>query len=403
MQDQAPITTEIVTDAELRESLHEEQFFASESHSGTLLIAVTMLAMLWANSPWAQSYHDIWHLHTTLPILGKQHLHAIINDGLMAVFFLVVGLEIKREALLGSLASRRKAGLPVLAALCGIIVPALIYLCATSIGAPQQGWGVPVATDIAFALAMLQIFGRNMPAGARAFLSALAISDDIGAIAIIGFFYSSALNIMALAVAFGACGLLYALNKLKIRLLLPYLAIGMGLWLAMFHSGVHPTIAGVLLAAAIPLRGTDSNADLSPLGRLEKILEPFSAWFVIPLFAFANAGIKVDLAHDGVGPVAMAIAAALVIGKPLGICLFSRLAVAFNIGELPPNVTWRHLFATSCLGGIGFTVSLFIAALAFAEGSNNFDQAKVGIILGSLLSVATGAWALRIVAPKLVR
>ena len=313
----------------------------------------------------------------------------------MAVFFLLVGLELKREMLAGELASPRQAGLPIAAALGGLTIPAIIYFLANAGGPGARGWAMPMATDIAFALGALSLAAPRAPSGLKIFLAALAIVDDMAAVLVIALFYTRGL-------AWGAMGMagvillgLVALNLLRVRRLWPYLILGVGLWFFVYESGVHATIAGIVLAFTIPARGLKnaSEATSTPLVRLEHKLHGFSAFVVMPLFAFSNAGV--ELSGTAAGPVAFGILFGLVLGKPLGIFGASVVAVRLRLGALPEGVTWRMLFGCACLGGIGFTMSLFIGMLAF-EGTPVLDAAKVGVLAGSIVAGVLGAVVLRV-------
>jgi NhaA family Na+:H+ antiporter len=374
-----------------------QEFFRTEAATGVLLFASACAALLAANSPWAGVYHHLWE--TPFAVAAGTHqlsltLHQWINDGLMAVFFLLVGVELKREMLAGELASPRQAGLPIAAAFGGLTVPAIIYFLANAGGPGARGWAVPMATDIAFALGALSLAAPRAPGGLKIFLAALAIVDDMGAVLVIALFYTRDL-------AWGAMGMagvillgLVALNLLRVRRLWPYLMLGAGLWFFVHESGVHATIAGIVLAFTIPARGlkSASQAASTPLVRLEHKLHGFSAFVVMPLFAFSNAGV--ELSGTAAGPVAFGIIFGLVLGKPLGIFGASVLAVRLRLGALPEGVTWRMLFGCACLGGIGFTMSLFIGMLAF-QGTPLLDDAKVGVLVGSIVAGILGAVILR--------
>lgn len=381
------------------------EFVRSEAASGTLLLACACVALAVANSPWADGYHHV--LATTLSIAGPGQalsltVHEWINDALMGVFFLLVGLEIKREALVGELASPRQAALPIVAAVGGMLVPALVYLVVNGGGVEARGWAIPMATDIAFALAALSLLARRAPGGLRAFLAALAIVDDMGALLVIALFYATAIAWAALAKAAVCVIALAALNMTGVRRLTPYLVVGVVLWYFVHQSGVHATIAGVILAFSIPAtRQQEAAVDfdpaseefMSPLVRLEHALQGFSAFVVMPLFALSNAGVSLGSLSGG--SVTLAVVLGLTIGKPLGITAAAMAAVRLRLAALPDGVTWTALHGCAWLGGIGFTMSLFIATLAF-EGTTFLDAAKVGILSGSLLSGAIGAIVLRL-------
>jgi len=354
----------------------------SQSLSGLLLLAATIVAMIWANSDARDSYHALWEL----PI-GGMSLHHVINDALMALFFLMVGLEIKHELQDGALASVRQAALPIVGAIGGMLVPAAIYT-AIAVGSPAaRGWGIPMATDIAFALGVMALLGDRVPAGLRIFLAALAIADDIGAVLVIGLFYTSHIAIGALAAVLALVGLLLVCNKRGVRSPWPYIALGLLLWVAVYKSGVHASIAGVLLAFTIPARGNSSVEQT-----LEHALQFPVSYGVVPLFALANAGVALphDLGALMASTAAVATAAGLLIGKPIGIAGAAWIAVRMRWASLPTGATWLGLIGVSLLGGIGFTMSLFVAALAFGT-SAHLDAAKLGVLSGSLCAGALGA------------
>ncbi len=414
-----------------------QEFFRTEAAGGALLVACAGLALAVANSAWADTYHRL--LATTLTIAAGGHglslsVHQWINDGLMAVFFLLVGLEIKREALGGELASLRHAALPIAAALGGMVVPASIYFLANGGGIESRGWAIPMATDIAFALGALALVAPRAPNGLKIFLAALAIVDDLGAVLVIALFYTGQIVWSAMGMAALILLLLIALNLLRIRRLTPYVVLGLGLWFFVHESGVHATIASVLLAFAIPTRTRINTAEFSakargllddfdrmetgdlivltskgqqdaivglerasefvtaPLLRLEHALHGFSAFVVMPLFAFSNAGI--DLTASAGARVTLAVILGLAIGKPLGITAAAWVVVRLRLAALPENVSWMALHGCAWLAGIGFTMSLFIATLAF-QGTSLLDPAKLGILGGSILAGTVGAVVVR--------
>jgi Na+:H+ antiporter, NhaA family len=421
------------------------RFAKMEAAGGILLLTCTLVALVWANSPWAVFYARFGHAHAFVGFEDRvlaESLHFWINDGLMAFFFFLVGLEIKREILIGELASIRQAALPMSAAVGGVIAPALIYWALNG-GLPSaSGWGVPMATDIAFALGIMALLGSRVPPSLKLFLAALAIVDDIIAVLVIALFYTSTISWFHLGAA-GLC-LVLALfaNKLGITSTIIYALIGIGLWLAMLHSGVHATLAGILLAFTIPARTQlnpiafyensseilgrfkaaddprteffssgqqlafleleeQCNVAQPPLQRIEHGLQPWVALLIMPLFALVNAGVDIrgfSLASL-VDPVTMGIVLGLVIGKPLGITLASWLFVVMKIAVKPPSLSWVQIHGAAWLGGIGFTMSLFIAALAFDE-EKLVDIAKVAIILGSLIAGGIGSYILIKTAPK---
>ena len=392
-----------------------QRFFRTETAGGSVLLLFGIAALVLANSPLAEAYERLWQIRLTVG--SAEHslsltLHQWINDGLMAVFFLLVGIEIKRELVVGELASVRKAALPIACAIGGMIVPAAFYWICNMSGPSARGWGIPMATDIAFALGALALIAPNAPAGARVFLAALAIVDDMGAVLVIAIFYSSALAWSPLVAAAFIVVLLIGLNAMGVRHLWPYLLAGTALWYFMHESGVHATVAGVALAFTIPTRTRINAVESSrkarrisgrfgrtkgvtaPILRFEHVLHNFSAFVVMPLFAFANAGVRIGgpLDHPG---VTVGVFLGLVVGKPLGITAAALGAVKSRIGELPGGVGWTSLLGYACLAGIGFTMSLFIAMLAFDE-TGLVNAAKSGILAGSLLAGIAGAIFLRI-------
>jgi NhaA family Na+:H+ antiporter len=416
-----------------------ERFFRTETAGGSVLLLFGIAALLLANSPLAGAYQHLWQIRLTFGI--TEHplsltLHQWINDGLMAVFFLLVGLEIKRELIVGELASVRKAALPIACAIGGMIVPAAFYWVCNPSGPNARGWGIPMATDIAFALGALALIAPNAPTGARVFLAALAIVDDMGAVLVIAIFYSHALAGGALVAAAVILALLIGLNTMGVRHLWPYLLAGTALWYFMHESGVHATVAGVALAFTIPTHtrikagefsqkarrildrfdrtesgdqfvltskaqqealfafGQTSQGVTAPSLRLEHALDNLSAFVVMPLFAFANAGVRIGGQLDH-AEVTVGVLLGLVVGKPLGIGAAALGAVKSGIGELPGGVGWTSLLGYACLAGIGFTMSLFIAMLAFDE-TGPLNAAKSGILAGSLLAGIAGAFVLRI-------
>lgn len=405
------------------------RFLEVESASGIALLLCTIVALYAANSVYAEAYQHFWETHAFVGFGGYRldlSLHHWINDALMTLFFFVVGLEIKREMVAGELSSLGKAALPVFAAAGGMLVPAGIYL-ALQYGEPgERGWGIPMATDIAFVVGILAVFGSRVPIGLKIFLLALAIVDDIGAILVIALVYSDSPDLTMLALAAGGFVLTYCFNRLGVRTVSIYVIIGAGIWLAVLQSGIHPTIAGVLLGLLTPANAWIGRTSLreaiasmvgrlgdseqnpssteisheelsilsfaarestSPLVRLEMFLHPWVGFAIMPVFALANAGVAVQLSAI-TDPVAVAVAAGLVLGKPIGIFVFSYFAVVIGLARLPTNVTWPMLAAGGCLAGIGFTMSLFIANLALADSL--LDAGKVGILTGSAISATIG-------------
>lgn len=423
-----------------------KRFAHVDGASGIILLIVTAIALIWANSPWAESYAHFWHTEITLRIGSFSLSHSLvhwIDDGLMAIFFFYVGLEIKREVLVGELASLRKAALPLTAALGGMVVPALIYVLFNGVDGPSsRGWGIPMATDIAFALGILALLGKRVPASLVVFLAALAIADDIGAVLVIAIFYTSELSFLYLAIGIGAFLLAVIANVLGARNPITYGIIGVVAWLAFLKSGVHATIAGVMLAMAVPakqrinlrrfidygeyllnkLKGAKNIENsafstheqstliqtledscehvMTPLQRYEHGLENWVAYFIMPIFALANAGVVIggNLAADFQSPVGLGIIAGLVLGKQIGITLFSWASVRMGIATLPRGVTWRHIYGVSWLAGIGFTMSLFVANLAFGE-SEFGAMSKVGILCASVIAGTVGYIILRRTPP----
>jgi Na+:H+ antiporter, NhaA family len=384
-----------------------QKFAELEAAGGILLIGCTIAALFWSNSPWAGSYFHLWHTDVTFGLAGprfSQPLHFWINDGLMALFFLLVGLEIKRETLVGELASFRKAALPVAAALGGMIIPAAFYVFFNHGGPGAPGWGIPMATDIAFALGVLALLGDRVPASLKVFLAALAIVDDIGAVLVIAFFYTEKISWAAL----GMGGLLFvallAANRAGVRHLLIYAVLGIGLWLAFVQSGIHPTVAGVLLAATIPARvasRADRESGESPMLRLEHTLIPWNRYVIMPVFALVNAGVALGAgaARSIVTPISLGVICGLVVGKPVGILLFSWLATRSRLAAMLEGIGWRQIAGVGMLAGFGFTMSLFIAHLAFGE-MPALETAKVGILAASVFSGLAGALFLLVIPPN---
>ncbi|KWT03276.1 Na+/H+ antiporter NhaA [Pseudomonas amygdali] len=369
-----------------------KRFFAAEAAGGLILMAAALAALIVANSPLADSYFAA--LHTVLAGMSVAHW---INDGLMAIFFMLVGLEIKREMLAGQLASWSQRALPGFAALGGMVVPALIYV-AFNWGQPDTigGWAIPAATDIAFALGVLSLLGKRVPLSLKIFLSALAILDDLGAVLIIALFYTSDLSIPMLLAALGSIAVLVALNRLGVKKLLPYLIVGALLWFFMLQSGIHATLAGVALALCIPL-GKPAEEASSPLLHLEEKLHPWVAFAVVPVFGFANAGVSLSgiTADKLLGPVPLGVALGLLIGKQVGIFALAALAIRAGLARLPDGSNWGQLYGVAALCGIGFTMSLFIGALAFPGAPELVYEVKVGVLIGSVLSALLGVVVLR--------
>ena len=420
-----------------------QRFVQTESASGLVLLACTAIALAWANSPWSASYEHLWETPLGLtvgPWSSTITLHHLINDGLMAVFFFLVGLEIKREMLAGELASIRQAALPIAGALGGMVVPALLYASLNGGTAGESGWGVPMATDIAFALGVLALLGDRIPLGVRVFLAALAIVDDIGAVLVIAVFYSGGIAWNAMLSAGALVLLAIGANIAGVRRPGAYAVIGLLLWAAVLSSGIHATIAGVVLAMTIPARTRiDERSFLArsrralsrfeiahepgasplndpehqsavqqlerlaeqvqpPLLRLEHLLHGIVAFGIMPLFALANAGVPLGTAGLGGGDgttVALGIALGLLLGKPVGITLLAWLAVRLGAASLPEGVSWRMIGGAGLLGGIGFTMALFIAGLAFANEPALLVAAKLGILGASVVAGVAGYIVLR--------
>lgn len=374
-------------------------FLKHESAAGLILMGVAAAGLLVANSPLAGHYFEV----QKVSVAGLT-VRYWINDALMALFFLLVGLEIKREMLDGQLARWKDRALPGVAALGGMVAPALIY-----VGLNQddpvalRGWAVPMATDIAFALGVLALLGSRVPLALKVLLTAIAIIDDLGAVLVIALFYTEQLALPALAAAAATLSGLVVMNRLGVRSLWPYLAGGALLWFCVLQSGVHATLAGVALALTIPLQGSGDPPEVdAPLHRLEHGLHPWVAFLVLPVFGFANAGVSwsgVSLA-DLAGPVPLGIAAGLLLGKPLGVFGFSWLAARLGLVQLPPELRWTQVLGLSCICGIGFTMSLFIGALGFADTPVLVEQAKMGVLLGSALSGIAGVALLLAFSPR---
>lgn len=363
------------------------RFFAAESAGGLTLMAAAFAALVVANSPWAAVYFST--LHVKFAGLSIEHW---INDGLMAVFFMLVGLEIKREMLAGQLSSWSQRALPGFAALGGMIVPALIYLLINwgnkeTVG----GWAIPAATDIAFALGVLSLLGKRVPISLKIFLSALAILDDLGAVLIIALFYTSDLSVGMLIASLCVTFMLIALNRCGVRKLLPYLILGALLWFLMLQSGIHATLAGVIIALCIPM-GDRNDERRSPLLYLEEKMHPWVAFAVVPIFGFANAGVSLAgiTPANLIDPVPLGVALGLLLGKQLGVFGLAALAIRYGVAKLPEGCNWQQLYGVALLCGIGFTMSLFIGALAFPNAPHLVDEVKVGVLLGSILSAIFG-------------
>lgn len=414
-----------------------QRFFRIEASGGIVLLAFTVIALVWANSPWGDIYNKLWHYKFTIGVVGKFSISKDIlhwvNDGLMAIFFFVVGLEIKRELVAGELSSVKKASLPIAAAIGGMVVPAAVYVIINTNPSTEGGWGIPMATDIAFSLGILSLLGKRVPVALKVFLVAFAIVDDLGAILIIAMFYSEQIFWNYLFIALGLVLVLVAFNRMNIKSIPPYMAIGWVIWYLFLKSGIHPTIAGVLIAFTIPMkrsirlgrfkdtiqRNLDSfcaspteNSKLtlkhdqlaaidnmeaeilrvqSPVQRLEHNMHKFVTYVVMPLFALTNAGVVLRSASiaNVFSDLSGIIELSLVVGKMLGIFLFSWIAVKLGLASLPARVKWSHIISLGFLGGMGFTMSLFISNLAFSSEAL-LNPAKIGILTGSLIAGVIG-------------
>ena len=422
-----------------------EHFIHAQTTTGIILMFMTILALVLANSPLTENYAHFFHTKIDLNVGSWELSHTIhhwINDGLMAIFFFIIGLEIKREVLVGELSNMKVALLPILAAIGGMIFPALIYLSINSGEGGANGWGIPMATDIAFAISVLVLLGKRVPTALVTFLIALAIVDDLGAVLVIALFYTEQIHLLPLALAGGAFLSMVALNRFGVHRILPYFIVGLFMWFFMLESGVHATIAGVIAAMAIPSKPKRAPADFTrdtrnlldeydnypistdhmmheqqkaillnindridavstPAARLEHDLHLPVALIVIPLFALANAGIAIDFSSIGttiMEPVSMGIIAGLILGKVLGIFGVAWLAIKLKIATLPQGSTMNQIFGVAFLGGIGFTMSIFVADLAFINSSELVFQAKIGILAASLFAGMFGYFWLRFVA-----
>ncbi|GGY61809.1 Na(+)/H(+) antiporter NhaA [Cellvibrio zantedeschiae] len=385
------------------------QFFDSEKASGIILIICTIVSLAIANSLYGHAYLELWH--TYVAGLSVEHW---VNDGLMAIFFLLIGLELKRELYVGELSNFKNALLPIVAAAGGVCVPAGIHFALNSGTQTQAGIGIPMATDIAFALGALALLGNRVPASLKVFLAALAVMDDLAAIVVIAVFYTAKLSFFYLTVAACMFGLLCLVNRVfRVMSLFPYLVGGAIMWYCMLQSGIHSTIAGVLLALAIPFSAKDDDSakdedsekdddEESPSYRLEHILHKPVAFIILPIFALANTGIIIaaNWSHELASNNSMGIMAGLIVGKPLGITLVSFLAVAIGVCKLPAGLDWKHIFGAGLLGGIGFTMSIFITNLAFTGNANEITASKIAVLLASLIAGVLGYLWLRFLATE---
>lgn len=398
-------------------------FLHLESTGGVFLMVATVIALILANSPARDVVYDFWHAHAVVqfgPVTIDESLAHWVNDALMAIFFFVAGLEIKRELVVGELRDPQRAALPAVAALGGMVVPALIYTLINVGGDGANGWGIPLATDIAFAVAVLAMVGKGLPSSLKVFLLSLAIADDIGAVMVIALFYSSSISFTWLGIAGGLVAVVMVMKRLDIWFVPAYVLVGVGLWVAMFESGVHATLAGVILglmAPAIARRPDPTTVDVeatTPFGvvrevlvdaketvpvtdRLIHILHPWTAFVILPLFALANGGVAISgsgLADAATSPVTVGIVFGLVLGKVVGIVFATRLAVSAGLGKLPDGISWTAVTGVALLAGIGFTVSLFITGLAFDDPGIQ-DNAKIGVLSASALAATLGSVVLR--------
>ncbi|MEH6827123.1 Na+/H+ antiporter NhaA [Parasphingorhabdus sp.] len=377
-----------------------QEFIAQETSAGIILFCAAVAAMVAINSALNPYYLAFLDIPVAIQFGGLEIAKPLalwINDGLMAIFFFLVGLEVKRELLEGQLSSIEQAALPAIAAVGGMALPALVFLYFNwTVPENVNGWAIPAATDIAFALGVLALLGKHAPVSLKILLLAIAIIDDIGAIVIIALFYTAEVSGFSLLLAGGGTLLLFAMNRLGVIRTAPYILVGIFLWICVLKSGVHATLAGVIAALAIPLSAKDGS---SPLKHLEHILHPWTAFLVLPIFAFANAGVSLAGLQiaDLMAPLALGIAAGLVIGKQIGVFGFMYLATRIGLVKRPAGVTWLQLYGLACLTGIGFTMSLFIGNLAFVD-PDQIETVKLGVISGSLISGVLGYCILRFAA-----
>ncbi len=379
-------------------------FFKLEAASGLVLLIAAIIALVISNSNYSELYFNTLEKYLFIGINNfglKLTVHHWINDLLMAIFFFFVTLEIKREFIQGELSDLKKALLPIIGAVGGMLIPALFYVW-INFGSTDtlNGWAIPSATDIAFSLGILSLLGSRVPISLKIFLTALAIIDDLGAILIIAFFYSGDLSISYLSLILLSYIFLLILNKIKVKKFLPYLVIGSFMWFFTYKSGIHATISGVLLASTIPHRIKDK--DFSLLIKLEHAISPYVAFMIMPIFAFANAGVSLDgLSFSSLlKPVPLGILLGLFVGKQLGVMIFSFVAVKLGVAQMPNNSGWLTLYGVSILTGIGFTMSLFVGNLAFAENVQYIDGVKIGVLTGSLLSTLFGYFILLFASKK---
>lgn len=370
-----------------------KEFFNSEKSGGLILVFVTILSLVLANSPWQIDYIHFWHFN-----LGGHSIVHWINDGLMTIFFLLIGLELEREIYRGELSDIKNASLPIFGAIGGMLVPAGLFLLFNFGTDTQSGAGIPMATDIAFAIGILSLLGNRVPTTLKIFLTALAVIDDLGAIIVIAIFYTTTITFANLFIALGIFGFLLFLNRLKIHNIIPYLIGGVAMWYFMLHSGVHATITGVLLAFAIPF---GSSGEKTPSYILQHYLHKPVAFFILPLFAIANTCIAIGGSwQNSLGQAySFGIIAGLLIGKPLGICLFSFIGVGLGLCTLPTELKWKNIIGAGFLGGIGFTMSIFITLLAF-DNDDIIINSKIAIIIASIIAGIIGFLFLKLTLKK---
>jgi NhaA family Na+:H+ antiporter len=415
-----------------------QDFIRTETSGGIILLIGAVIALVWVNSPWSDAYHRLFEHHLAFNVgfyAVDQPLHFWINDAAMVIFFFVVGMEIKRELVKGELKGIDRAALPAIAAVGGMVLPAAIFFAINVGGDGEHGWGIPMATDIAFALGLLAVLGRRISVQLRVFILALAIVDDIGAILVIAFFYSGDIQADSLLIAFALFAIVFAMNQARITALAPYFLVGAFCWIAVYESGIHATIAGVVLGLMTPanpyytrglfqetmgnlfarfsgarnrqeeeeiVRQMDllTEDSVAPLDRLEHMLHPFTSYLIVPLFAAANAGVSLnpgDVSDSITSAVSIGVALGLLIGKPVGIFTATWLAVRLGISKLPRGTSWSELAGAGMLGGVGFTVALFVNELAF-DSESLVEQGKIGILAGSLFAAVLGTVALLLVA-----
>ncbi|HEX7870141.1 MAG TPA: Na+/H+ antiporter NhaA [Chryseobacterium sp.] len=383
-------------------SQYFKKFFQSSQSSGILLIFCVAFALIIANSSLGNSFQQFLNLHIGLEDLHLKYPVSIwINDGLMAIFFLLVGLEIKRELVEGELSSFKNASLPIFAAIGGMLVPALIYSAFNSGTDYSNGWGIPMATDIAFSLAIISMLGKKVPASLKIFLAALTIVDDLGAILVIAIFYTEQIHWMYLLLSFGIVSILFLLNFLKVKKLVFYLIPGLFLWYFLHHSGIHATIAGVLLAFTVPTNKSETK--IFPLEKLEHSLHFPVSFLIMPIFALTNTNIAFNNTMiDGLfSSLGLGIIGGLVLGKLIGINLFSLIAIKLKISSLPQNSSWNQMIGVGLLAGIGFTMSIFIALLSFKNEINFQDEAKFAILIASVIAAVSGYLVLNLSSKKI--